>query len=98
MPDTISQQDFERSARDFLEANAKPRVDARQGWGEGSDQVSILPERTLEEEMAELTEARAWAQTRFDAGFGWLTGPVAYGGRGLSRDFQRSYDALEAGF
>ena len=24
------------------------RVEAKQGWGEGSDQVSLLPERTLE--------------------------------------------------
>ncbi|MGH9017825.1 MAG: acyl-CoA dehydrogenase family protein, partial [Acidimicrobiales bacterium] len=98
MPETISEQDFERSARAFLEANAEPRVEVEQSWGEGSDQVSILPERTLEEERAELTEARAWAQTRFDAGFSWITGPVQYGGRGLPRDFQRSYDTLESGF
>ncbi len=98
MPETISEQDFEQSAVAFLEANAEPRVEARQSWGEGSDQVSILPERTLEEELAELTAARAWAQKRFDAGFSWITGPVEYGGRGLSRDFQRSYDTLEARF
>jgi alkylation response protein AidB-like acyl-CoA dehydrogenase len=98
MPETISQQDFERSALDFLEANAAPRVEGRQAWGEGSDQVSILPERTLEEELAELESARSWAQKRFDAGFSWITGPVSYGGRGLSRDHQRAYDALEARF
>ncbi|HEY7946059.1 MAG TPA: acyl-CoA dehydrogenase family protein, partial [Acidimicrobiales bacterium] len=98
MPETISEQDFERAATSFLEANAKPRVEARQSWGEGSDQVSVLPERTLEEELAELKAARAWGQKRFDAGFSWITGPVEYGGRGLSRDFQRSYDAIEAGF
>ena len=40
----------------FLEANAEPRVEAEQAWGEGSDQVSLLPERTLEEEIAELTD------------------------------------------
>ncbi|HEY5251448.1 MAG TPA: acyl-CoA dehydrogenase, partial [Acidimicrobiales bacterium] len=78
MAETISEQDFERSALNFLEANATPRVESRQSWGEGSDQVSILPERTLEEEIAELTEARAWAQKRFDAGFSWITGPVEY--------------------
>jgi alkylation response protein AidB-like acyl-CoA dehydrogenase len=98
MPETISQQDFERSALDFLEANAAPRVEGRQAWGEGSDQVSILPERTLEEELAELASARSWAQKRFDAGFSWITGPLSYGGRGLSRDHQRAYDALEARF
>ena len=54
--------------------------------------MSILPERTLEEEEAELTAARAWAQQRFDAGFSWIAGPVDYGGRGLTRDYQRLYD------
>jgi alkylation response protein AidB-like acyl-CoA dehydrogenase len=98
MPETISDKDFKRSALDFLEANAEARVESNQGWGEGSDQVSILPERTLEEELAELTEARAWAQKRFDAGFSWITGPVEYGGRGLSRDLQRLYNELESGF
>lgn len=98
MSDTISEQDFERSALSFLEANAPPRVEASRAWGEGSDQVSVLPERSLEEELSELADARAWAQKRFDAGFGWITGPPAYGGRGLSRSFQRLYDAAEARF
>ena len=98
MGESISEQDFERGARAFLEANAEPRVEVRQAWGEGSDQVSLLPERTREEELAELDAARAWAQRRFDAGFGWITGPEQYGGRGLSRDYQRAYDALESQF
>jgi alkylation response protein AidB-like acyl-CoA dehydrogenase len=98
MADTISEEDFERSALEFLEAHAEPRVEADQGWGEGSDQVSLLPERTLEEELAELTAARGWARTRFDAGFSWIAGPLAYGGGGLTRDHQRLYDATEARF
>ena len=89
---------FEAAARAFLEANAEPRVEVRRAWGEGSDQVSLLPERTLEEELDELAAARAWAQKRFDAGFGWITGPPSLGGRGLTRDHQRAYDALESGY
>ena len=98
MAETISEQDFERSALSFLEANADPPGRSPAELGEGSDQVSILPERTLEEEIAELTEARAWAQKRFDAGFSWITGPTEYGGRGLGRDFQRTYNELESRF
>jgi alkylation response protein AidB-like acyl-CoA dehydrogenase len=98
MVDTITEEEFERAALKFLEANAKPRVEAERGWGEGSDQVSLLPERTLEEELAELTAARAWAQQRFDAGFSWIAGPAAYGGGGLTRDHQRLYDSIEARF
>ena len=98
MPETISEQDFEQPARSSWRPTPSPGSRSEQGWGEGSDQVSVLPERTLEEELAELTEARAWAQKRFDAGFSWITGPVEYGGRGLSRDYQRAYNELEGGF
>ena len=80
MADTVPEAEFEKAALAFLEANAEPRVEVEQAWGEGSDQVSLLPERTPEEEHAELEAARAWAQRRFDAGFGWITGPVEYGG------------------
>ncbi|HTT86642.1 MAG TPA: acyl-CoA dehydrogenase family protein [Acidimicrobiales bacterium] len=95
---TISEEEFARSARDFLEANAEPRVEVNRAWGEGSDQISILPEQTPEEERAELAAARSWAQTRFDAGFGWITGPSRYGGRDLGRPYQRAYDAVETTF
>ncbi len=96
MAGTISEQDFEHEARAFLEANADRRVEVHRAWGEGSDQVHLLPERTVEEELAELAAARAWAQRRFDAGFGWITGPTTYGGRGLTRQYQRIYDGLES--
>jgi len=94
----ISEADFEREALSFLEANASPRVEVTQTWGEGSDEVSVLPERTPEEERAELEAAQGWARTRFDAGFGWITGPESLGGRGLPRSYQRLYDGLEGRF
>ena len=34
----------------------------------------------------------------FDAGFGWITGPPAYGGRGLPRDYQRAYASIAADY
>jgi alkylation response protein AidB-like acyl-CoA dehydrogenase len=95
-PGQPSQEDFEQEVEAFLQANAKPRAEVRLAWGEGSDQVSVLPERTLEEEIAELEEARYWAHKRFDAGFGWITGPPRYGGRGLDRSYQRAYGELES--
>ena len=98
LPAGISQREFERDALAFLESNAEPRTEVRLAWGEGSDQVAALPERTLEEELADLRAARSWAQLRFDAGFGWITGPVGYGGRGLDRGYQRAYDSLESRF
>ena len=44
-------------------------------WGSGSENVSLFPERTPEQELADLAAARVWAQTVFDAGFGWISGP-----------------------
>ncbi len=98
MADVISERDFKDEAARFLEANAKPRVEMSSGWGEGSDEVSVLPEKDASQEIAELDAARVWARTRYDAGFGWITGPVELGGRGLTRSHQRIYDGLEARF
>ena len=98
MAEQISIEDFQQQAFQFLEQSTERRVEVRQVWGEGSDQVSLLPERTLEEELAEARAAKQWAQKRFDAGFGWITGPTEFGGRGLTRDHQRAYETLEAQF
>ncbi len=98
MAGSISEEQFEKDALAFLQANAKPRAEIRRQWGEGSDKVSLFPERTPEEDRADLEAARRWAQNRSDAGFGWITGPEQYGGRNLGRSFQRIYDRLESSF
>ena len=84
-----SHEAFEAAARSFLDANAVRRPEETFVWGEGSDNVSLFPERTPAEGIADLATARAWAQKTFDAGFGWITGPSEYGGRGLDADYQR---------
>jgi alkylation response protein AidB-like acyl-CoA dehydrogenase len=89
---------FELDARAFLDANAPKRPEETFVWGEGSDNVSLFPERTAEQEAADLAAARTWAQTVFDAGFGWITGPVEYGGRGLPREYQRIYATAAADY
>ena len=61
----------------------------------GPERVALFPDLTPEEEQAELEAARAWRQERFDAGFGWLSGPVDYGGAGLSTAYERAYLKLE---
>ncbi len=91
----ITTDEFRAEATAFLEANAKRRVKVSQGWGEGSDEVGILPERTPEEDARILAESKAWRAKVFDAGFGWITGPEAYGGRGLPREYERIYTSLE---
>ncbi|GMU79159.1 MAG: acyl-CoA dehydrogenase [Acidimicrobiia bacterium] len=67
-------------------------------WGEGSDEVSLFEEQPVEEQLATVAREKAWAALRFDAGFGWIDGPVELGGRGLTRAHRQAYAALERGY
>ncbi len=98
MAEIVSEEQFEREAVEFLEAHAKLRVEQKKGWGQGSDSVALFAERSTEEEEAEVVAAKAWRQQVFDAGFGWITGPKAYGGRELPASYERLYQSREAAF
>ena len=90
--------ELEAAARTFFEANAEPRRQEAFVWGKGADDVGLFPERTPEEERDALERARTWAQLVFDAGFGWITGPPVYGGRGLSPEHDRRYRNVASGY
>ncbi len=64
-------------------------------WGEGSDRVALFDEKTRERELEDLTRAQEWRATKFDAGFGWITGPAQYGGRELTNAHERIWATLE---
>jgi alkylation response protein AidB-like acyl-CoA dehydrogenase len=89
---------FEKEILAFLEGVVPRREPEALAWGEGSDSVAIFHETTAEEEAAEVAAARAWQHHRWDAGFGWITGPTDYGGRGLPLAYDRLYRQLEADF
>ncbi|MGH9074522.1 MAG: acyl-CoA dehydrogenase family protein, partial [Acidimicrobiales bacterium] len=72
----ISEEQFRTDAMSFLESHSAPSTEETSTWGEGSDRVGIFPERTREQELAELAAARAWRGQVFDAGFGWVSGPA----------------------
>ena|SRR5436309_1639577 len=70
---TATVAEFSAAATSFLDANLKPK--AEQGpfrWGIGDDRVAIIEEKDPDVEQAQVEEAKAWASTRFDAGF-WPT-------------------------
>jgi len=98
MTEGISIEALEADARAFLNAHAQPRADVHFEWGQGSDRVALIPESTPEQDRIELAAAREWSQAVYDAGFGWITGPPAYGGRGLTREHERRWRELEAGY
>ena len=87
---------FEAEARAFLDAHAERRPEETFVWGQGSQNVSLFPEKSSEQQQADLAASRAWAQKVFDAGFGWITGPEAYGGRGLPEEYQRTWNRVAA--
>ena len=95
---TITEEDFAFQAREFLDANAKVRPPDRRVFGEGSDEVALLQERSPSDEQREIGAAKDWARKVFDHGFGWITGPRAYGGRELAPSYQRLYSSIEAGY
>ena len=91
--------EFTTAATAFLDVTVRPKdADRKFVWGEGSDNVSMFEERTRAEEDAIIAAARAFRQARFDAGFGWITGPPQFGGGGLEKPYQASYDAVESRF
>ena len=97
MQKNVSLEEFEQEARSFLDAHASRRPESRTlVWGEGTDSVSLFDERTPERERNELAQAREWRATTFDAGFGWITGPAAYGGRQLPNAYDRLWSSLES--
>ncbi len=92
-----SVEEFSEEARIWLDANASRRpMDAKSGWGEGSDDVSIFHNLAYEDEKALLDRAKAWQQKKSDAGFGAITWPQEWGGAGLSQAHKDAFEDLEA--
>jgi alkylation response protein AidB-like acyl-CoA dehydrogenase len=93
----ITLEQFESEARAFLDANAsRKEAEKKFVWGEGSDKVAMFEERDRDQELRDVAKACEWRQKKYDAGFGWITGPEKYGGRALPSAYERSYNHLEA--
>jgi alkylation response protein AidB-like acyl-CoA dehydrogenase len=84
-----SVEDFRAAARAFLDTHTARRIAVPAA--EVEDRVGLFRGSTT----AEADAARAWQRTVHDAGFGWITGPVADGGRGLSSAHERAWREQE---
>ena len=97
-PATDNPDAFQESARRFLSATASPRADGPRQWGHGSDRVRYFAGGTPDEERAAVTAARQWQRTRYEHGWGWITGPARYGGLDLPTRYLHLYAAVEADY
>ncbi|GHH50855.1 acyl-CoA dehydrogenase [Streptomyces umbrinus] len=90
-------QDFTAEARRFLDAYAAKAPDRTAfTWGEGDDSMAYFSSLPPEEEREHVQRARDWQRIRHENGFGWITGPPEYGGRGLTPVHDLLYDAIES--
>ena len=90
---------FRSEANEFLLCNAEPRSPDRAAWGEGDDTVAIPLVSDASVDLVSVSaEARAWQQRCFDAGYGWIDGPVELGGRGLPSEFHDAFREASAAF
>ena len=97
MPEDFAE--FARQARQFLDTHAERAAEhAAFRWGVGDDTVAYLSADPPEVEERRLRAARDWQRTRYENGFGWISGPPEYGGQGLSPVHQLLYDAVEADY
>jgi alkylation response protein AidB-like acyl-CoA dehydrogenase len=84
-------------AEEYLAARyprAGTRGATRFEWGVGSDEVRVFQEPDPDDEAEAMPAVRAWRRGLWDAGLGWLTGPTAYGGAGLSAAHQREFEKV----
>jgi acyl-CoA dehydrogenase len=89
--------EFVRSVREFLDAAAERRSAGPEiEWGSGSDRISYFSADPPDVAAAKVDAARAWQRRRYEAGFGWITGPAEYGGAGLSTVHELVYAGIEA--
>ena len=96
---TGDMEEFARQAREFLDAHAAPKTERGEfRWGEGDDRVAYFSADPPGVEAQKLEAARDWQRTRYENGFGWISGPPQYGGRGLTPVHELVYDSIEAGY
>jgi alkylation response protein AidB-like acyl-CoA dehydrogenase len=90
--------EFRAGAQKWLTENAKPRIDAHHGWGVGSDRVAVFYALSEGEERRLIDDINAWQRCKYEAGFGAISWPEEFGGRGLDPAFEDAFVELEANF
>jgi alkylation response protein AidB-like acyl-CoA dehydrogenase len=93
-----SDRDFASRVVTFLDGCLDRRTDQASSWGIGPEDLALFHETSDAEELKEAHAAKEWQRARWDAGFGWITGPQEYGGAGLSQQHESLYRTIEANY
>ena len=94
-----TEEQFIAEALEFLQAHYSRKAKQQEfEWGQGPDNAALFEEVDRKKEQEDLAEAKKWRATKFDAGYGWLSGPAELGGGGLPRKFERIWIQLESQF
>jgi alkylation response protein AidB-like acyl-CoA dehydrogenase len=88
---------FEAAAREFLEPRY-PRRAVATAPTSSTGSIVLFEQPDPELDRANVERARQWLAERFDAGFGWITGPPEWGGAGLTAAHQELYEQIEADY
>jgi alkylation response protein AidB-like acyl-CoA dehydrogenase len=94
MPDDV--REFARQAREFLDAHATRAQQAEFQWGQGEDTVAYFKADPPDVKDVNLQAAKDWQRTRYENGFGWISGPPEYGGQGLTPVHELIYNGIES--
>jgi alkylation response protein AidB-like acyl-CoA dehydrogenase len=94
MPDDLGE--FARHAREFLDAHAQRAKRAEFRWGQGADTVAYFNADPPDVRDITLRAAKNWQRTRYENGFGWISGPPEYGGKGLTPVHELIYNGIES--
>jgi len=88
--------EFRSKAKEFIETTLPALPPIPNTETDRREHVSLFTSRAAE--LAAVPTARQWRAAKFDAGFGWLTGPREYGGAGLSADYEHHYLDVELNY
>ena len=99
-PDHSVDPEFDAEVVRFLDEHAARRSAAVDGSAPtgGREVTGFFREMDIDQELRELATARQWRADLFDAGLGWLTGPLEFGGRALGAAYETRLRELEAGY
>ncbi|MDO8364766.1 MAG: acyl-CoA dehydrogenase family protein [Actinomycetota bacterium] len=87
---------FEQECSAFLQDNARPVAQRSAQWGVGDDALSSYAAIEPEADRVRVRDAKRWKALEFDAGFGWLSGPMSAGGGGLTPEHERLYLSMRS--